>query len=100
MYTTLQMPNLRYLKLASNRLPALPIGMDTLTQLVSLDLSYNLIQFLDGLEGCKQLRSLKASHNRLRGLPRDVKWKRLVELDLSFNQIMVCSNVPSHLAGS
>jgi Leucine-rich repeat (LRR) protein len=70
---------------------SLPLGSESLTSLITVDISHNQVQFLDGLELCKHLRSLKANHNKLRSLPRQTKWKRLVELDLSFNQLLVRS---------
>ena len=65
-------PNLRTLRAADNLLARLPSGLTEAVALQVLDVTHNALQDVDATRHTTALVELRASHNRIRCLPRDV----------------------------
>ncbi|MBI5715702.1 MAG: leucine-rich repeat domain-containing protein [Chloroflexi bacterium] len=87
--TNLDLSNPQYKDPKPPQLTELPEALGQLTQLQSLNLSYNQLTTLpEWLGQLTQLRSLDISYNRLTALPRSIgKLTQLKSLDLSGNQL-------------
>ena len=79
---------LRVLRLARNRLQALPEAIGAMTGLQYLDITGNRLQAVPrAVAKCTALQALELGQNRLRGLTSGLgSLTRLVRLDLSHNQ--------------
>ncbi|KAI9654020.1 MAG: cysteinyl-tRNA synthetase [Alyxoria varia] len=81
--------SLRSLNLSSNFLDELPDCICNLKTLVDLDISFNAISELPRIGGLENLERLFATNNKLSGRPEDsvANLKRLREVDIRFNYI-------------
>ena len=87
---TIQQANITALDLSHNRITDFPDAIGCLHNLQRLDVSYNLVESVDGLLTSPHLadvRYFNLSHNLVQTLPRGVfhLLTRLVHLDLSYN---------------
>lgn len=84
-----ELTQLQSLDLSYNQLTVLPEAIGQLTQLQSLDLSYNQLTALpEAIGQLTQLQSLHLSHNQLTALPEAIgQLTQLQSLDLSSNRL-------------
>ena len=75
------------LNLSENRLTELPKGLELLTQLKRLGLSFNQLTSVEGLEKLTQLTRLDLSANQLTSVKGLEKLTQLTWLDLHYNQL-------------
>lgn len=85
-----QLKQLEVLILSKNRLQQLPDGIQYLSRLIELDVSYNQLKEIKSLGNFTLLSTLLLSNNLLASLPSDVSgMKQIVTIDLSNNPIKV-----------
>lgn len=86
----LVLPQLRILSVHHNKLSELGDALSALPQLLSLDVSANLLSSLEGVQHCTQLATLQAAHNQLAdaaGLAPLARCAALSTLDLPANRL-------------
>lgn len=81
-------PTLTHLDLYDNQLKAIPSSMTRLTNLTTLDLSFNKIKAIENVESLSQLTELYLANNRISVLPIHLAaLTKLVTLELGSNSI-------------
>ena len=88
-----QKSNASYLDLSKLELTEIPKEISKLTQLTDLNLSYNQLTNIKGIENLTHLTNLNLGGNQFTAINDIEKLTQLTNLDLSFNQLTIIKGI-------
>ena len=80
-------PNATFVTLENNGLENIDFGLLELSKLEELDISFNYLESVDGLEKLAHLKEVSLFENRLKNFPMELLRSNVKSLDLRFNRI-------------